>query len=161
MKKYIRNKNTKAKIRYQLLRDNGYSVEEAKKYRYRADIDITGIKVDKTGNVVKKTNYKKISRTVRVDETVNRLREVPNPTVFTQHGFLAHSNIKSNRQYKNEYAKTVNAIKRRDRLSNDQAWYFAHFMMQSGYSYEKTRKELLTKEDFEKYRQRQYTRTRR
>lgn len=157
MRKYKQTRNERAKIRYQLLIDNGYTPKEARKYRYRGDIDTRGLRVNTEGKVVKGTNYKLISKSVRIDETINRLRKVPNPTVFTQHGFLAHNSIKSNQGLKDEYAKIVNTIRRRDHLSNDQAWYFANFMMTSGYSYERTRRELLTKADFEIYRQQRQT----
>lgn len=146
-------RNERARIRYQLLRDAGYSVAEARQYRYRNDFDISKLKTDPdTGKVVKNTRYKEVSRGVRINETMNRLRRVPNPTVFTQHGYLTNKNIKSNVEYRDEYTKLVKSIQRKNKLSNDQAYYFAHFMLQSGYSYERTRKELLGKADFEMYR---------
>ncbi len=146
-------RNERARIRYQLLRDAGYSVAEAQRYRYRNDFDISKIKVDSdTGKVIKNTRYKEVSRGVRINETMNRLRRVPNPTVFTQHGYLTNKNIKSNVEYRDEYTKLVKSIQRKNKLSNDQAYYFAHFMLQSGYSYEQTRKQLLGKADFEMYR---------
>jgi len=164
-------RNERAQIRYQLYRDSGYSVQEARKLRYKGYIKLKGIKVDrKTGEVIKgkpfrtdkKTGqilkggrlsaYQKTLRGVNIDNYMNDLRKVKNDSVFTDHGFLA-----KDRRYSGKYSEIVRAIRSNTRtasdktLSNDQAWYFAYYMLQSKQDYETTRNELLSKQDFEDY----------
>lgn len=143
-------KAERARIRYQLYRENGYSVEEARKLRYRAYVDISGIRVDReTGKIIKKRNYKQVKKTVYIDDEFNNLRKIEkaeNNTTFHPHGWLLQS-----KKYQGRYEEAVARIRRRDKLSNDQAHYFAYFMMDSGYSYEFTRTELLSSREFEQY----------
>lgn len=142
-------RNDKAKIRYQLYRDSGYSVEQARRLRY-GGIDPKGIILEPTTRkTIKRGKYKTVKRTLDVTPTVNKLRKVKNDSVLTQHGFLLHSP-----KYKGEYNEAVRIVKRRDNMSNDQAYYFIYFMLQSGYSYEHTRRELLSSAEFEKYKKR-------
>lgn len=152
-------RNKEAKIRYQLLRDAGYSVKEAQARRYsKSDLDISGIQVSKAGKVRKGRHYHEVRRVVDLTERINVIRAIENPSTFTKHGYLTNKPkdpSKDTPAYKHarqEYYDMAMAIKKRDKLSNDQAWYFLNFMLQNNYTYEKTRRELLGSEQFEMYR---------
>lgn len=153
-------RNREAKIRYNLLRDAGYSVAEAKSLRYtKTTFDVTGIRVKKSGRVEKGKNYQSVKRIVTFNDRINVLRCLENPSAFTKHGFLTNRpkdpklDTREYKQARDEYYEMAMAVKKRDNLSNDQAWYFMNFMIQNNYTYEQTRKELLGNEDFERYRQ--------
>lgn len=149
-------RNERAKIRYQLYRDAGYSVQEARVLRHYAYIDISGIKIDRnTRKVIKKRNYQNVKGAVVIDNTMTRMRRIENTSVFTQHGFLL-----SNSETKGEYNEVVRKIKMRDKMTTNQAYYFAHYMLSSGYSYEFTRRELLSSQEFEKYEKNKKSRVR-
>lgn len=144
-RKFDLDKNAKAKIRYQIYRDMGYSPEEARKFRYQAYIDISGTRLDKTtGKIIKKDTYRKVVNASMVDEIITRKRRVENPTTKSLHGYLL-----SSKNHKGEYNKAVQYIKQRDNLSDSEAYYFAFFMLETGYSYERTRTELVTNRNFE------------
>lgn len=155
------NKNERAKIRYQLYRDSGYSVKEARKLRYLTYIDISGIRINrKTGEIHKgksQSNYAKRLKGVDPDNNISELRAIAerdNDTVFTNHGFLVKNR---DRKIRGKYSESVRAIRRNVKLSdgssldNNQAWYFAWYMLQHGVSYTQAKKELVGNEDFEKY----------
>ena len=164
MSKTRQERNKQARIRYNLLRDAGYSVKDAQRLRYvrneqhDAYIDITGVQTSRrTGKVLKGKGYRNIVNIVNHDERIEELRNLKYKSVYTRHGYLTNkpkeNDTPEHRRQRDEYYNIVMAIKKRDNLSNDQAWYFANFMLQNNYSYERTRKELLTSQDFEKYRQ--------
>ena len=154
-KAYKLNYKDKSKIRYQLYRDAGYSAKEATALRRKTYLDLTGIRLDKkTGKVIKGRNYKRVRNVIDVDNTMTELRQVDKgSSVFTQHGYLLSSN-----KYKGRYNDIIQRIRRRDNLTNDQAFYFANHMLQSGYSYEFTRRELLGSREFEIYIQKKHKR---
>jgi hypothetical protein len=143
------DRNTKAKIRYQLLRDNGYTPTEARKLRHRAYVELEAVKevkVSPTGEIVKNRKYQGVKGIIKADETINKLRKVENDTTYTRHGFLARD-----KRYKGQYNKLVSSIKKRDNLTTDQAYYFIWYMTETGYSYNETRRQLLGSKEFEKY----------
>jgi hypothetical protein len=160
-----------------MYRESGYTIEEARKLRYKNIIDVDGIRIDKNTNKIVKgrsldSNYNRRLRGVDINETTTRLRKVAedpdiNTSVFQSHGWLAHNKLKSNKGYKREYAEVVRTIRRKTPLekvdangnviksymTNDQAWYFAYFMIRRKYSYERTCNELLSSREFEIYEQ--------
>lgn len=153
-------RNREGKIRYQLLRDAGYTAKEARSMRYnKSEFDIEGIKVHRSGKVNKDAQYNKVKRIVNFNDRINALRKIDNPSAFTKHGYLTNRpkdpklDTPEYKRQRSEYYDLARAIMKRDGLTNDQAWYFLNFMIQNNYTYEQTRRELLGNEDFEKYRQ--------
>lgn len=158
-------RNEQARIRYQLLREAGYSVKDAQRMRYvRAEtnpeyIDIKTIKVDrKTKKVIKKDIYKTTLNTINLDERMSNLKvaQDQNDTVFTYHGYLTRKVRRQDdnaewRYLRNEYYELVKTIKRYDKLTNDQAYFMAHYMLANNVDYKIARRELLTNQDFQKY----------
>lgn len=146
-RKYKLTTSDERKIRYQLYKDAGYSTAAARKLKYNNDIDLTGLRINKkNGKVVKSTAYSAVKGAVDVDRSVDVLRSVKNTSVFSRHGMLLHDSV-----YKGRYNNVVQNIRKRDNLTNDQAYYFAWFMLEHDMSYEQTRKELLSSRDFEIY----------
>lgn len=154
-------RSERAKIRYQLYRDSGYSPAEARRLRWKNYIDISNLFIDrKTGQVRKgrsrNTNYKKALKGVNPDHTISKLRAVAErenqSSLVSNHGFLA-----TNPKYRGEYSEAVRSIRSNVRLSdgsrmnNDQAWYFAWFMLVQGVSFKTAKGQLVGNADFEKY----------
>ena len=159
-------RNKQARIRYNLLRSAGYSVKDAQRLRYITNerhhefIDIEGIKTSRTtGKVLKGRHYKNVVNIVNHDERIKDLREFKYKSVLTRHGYLTNKpkdpkyDTNEHRRRRDEYYNIVMAIKKRDNLTNDQAWYFAHIMLKNNLTYHETRRQLLADEDFERYRQ--------
>lgn len=141
-------RNDRRKIRYNIYRKLGYSVEEAKQLRDTGYLNIDDLKV-KDGRVVKGRAYRSVIRTAEIDSTINYLRKDYNAsnTVFTPHGYLL-----SQKRTKGRYNKVIQTIKKNDNLTDDQAYYFAYFMINEGYSYEFTRNQLRNDPNFEMYK---------
>lgn len=148
----MRNKsryNRLRKIRYQVLRDLGYSVKEAQRLRSRslAWLDTSSVRVSrKTGKVIKGKNYKKLLKTYDIDDYVDRTKSIKNDTVYSRWGMLTRDE-----RYQAETEKYVNYIRKTFGLSNDQAHYFLYMMISNNLTFDEAREQLLTSESFEMY----------
>lgn len=141
--------NRLRKIRYQVLRDLGYSVKEAQRLRSRslAWLDTSGVRISKTtGKVIKGKNYKKLLRDYDIDDYVDRTKSIKNDTVYSRWGMLTNDE-----RYQDETEKYVNYIRKTFGLSNDQAHYFLYMMIKNNLTFEEAREQLLTSESFEMY----------
>lgn len=141
--------NRLRKIRYQVLRDLGYSVKEAQRLRSRslAWLDTSGIRINrKTGKVIKGKNYKKLLKTYDIDDYVDRTKSIKNDTVYSRWGMLTNDE-----RYRDETEKYVNYVRKTFGLSNDQAYFFVYMMISNNLTFEEAREQLLTSESFEMY----------
>lgn len=134
------------KIRYNLYREAGYTVEEARKLRFKA-LDVSNIKVDKkSGKVVKKTNYKRAKEDLKVDRYVIDSKEIKNDTTWSDWGLLTQD-----KRYRDDTARIAKYLQKRYGLSNDQSYYFIYTMFQSNMTFKQTKQQLLTNKEFEIY----------
>src|SRR5690554_6621300 len=141
--------NRLRKIRYQVLRDLGYSVKEAQRLRSRSLpwLDTSRVRVRRnTGKVIKGKNYKKLLKVYDLDAYANRTKTLKNDTVYSRWGMLTHYE-----RYQKETEKYVNYIRKTFNLSNDQAYYFLYMMISNNLTFEEAREQLLTSEQFEMY----------
>lgn len=141
--------NRLRKIRYQVLRDLGYSVKEAQRLRSRslAWLDTSGIRMNqKSGKVIKGKNYKKLLRDYDIDDYVDRTKTIINDTGYTRWGMLTNDE-----RYRDETEKYVNYVRKTFGLSNDQAHYFLYMMIRNNLTFDEAREQLLTSEAFEMY----------
>lgn len=141
--------NRLRKIRYQVLRDLGYSVKEAQRLRSRSLpwLDTSGVRINrKTGKVIKGKNYQRLVKDYDIDDYAERTKTIKNDTVYSRWGMLT-----SDERYQNETEKYVNYIRKTFNLSNDQAYYFLYMMISNNMTFEEAREQLLTSEQFEMY----------
>lgn len=139
-------RNETYKKRYHVLREMGYSAKDASRLRSRA-LDVDNIKLDAGGNVIKKNNFNKVVRMHSVDTYINDMSTKKNDTVNTRWGMYTHD-----KRYKDNTAKTVRIIQRDLRINNKQAYYFLYIMTTNGLTYEQTKQQLLSNQQFEMYR---------
>ena len=143
-KKYLET----LRIRYNLYRDAGYTADESRKLRFKA-LDVSNIKTDKkSGKVVKKTNYKRAKKDLKVDRYVIDSKEIENDTTYSRWGMLTQD-----KRYRDDTARIVKYLQKRYGLSNDQAYYFIYTMFQSNMTFKQTKEQLLTNKEFEIYDQ--------
>ena len=71
MRKFKTTRNERAKIRYNIYRQLGFSVEESRAKRWSSEYDITGLRVDKSGKVLRGGNYRKVLKSAKVDVLPN------------------------------------------------------------------------------------------
>lgn len=141
--------NRLRKIRYQVLRDLGYSVKEAQRLRSRSLpwLDTSGVRINrKTGKVIKGKNYQRLVKDYDIDDYAERTKTIKNDTVYDRWGMLTHDE-----RYQAETEKYVNYIRKTFNLSNDQAYYFLYMMISNNMTFEEAREQLLTSEQFEMY----------
>jgi hypothetical protein len=138
--------NTNKKIRYNMFRAAGYSVEEARRMStYK--VDISGIRLNERGKVIRDDNFLKKAKELSPDEYVSYARNiVENTTVLHLWRILL-----TDEEHKEYTTRTVNYIKRANNLNNDQAYYFLYYMTMHGISYQDARIELLSNREFEIY----------
>ena len=147
-------KRTKAetyKIRYQVLRNLGYTAKEARYFRSRK-MDVSLFKINpKTGKVVKGKVYKKIIDTypnpkTMADNFVKYAWEVDMDRTKSRWGMLTHD-----KRYRDKTAYTAKFIEKRHKISTDQSYYFLYIMTKYKRSYTDAQTELLSSRDFEEY----------
>src|SRR5690554_1749237 len=141
--------NRLRKIRYQVLRDLGYSVKEAQRLRSRSLpwLDTSAVRVSrKTGKVIKGKNYQRLLKSYDIDDYVDYTKTLKNDTVYSRWGMLTNDE-----RYQAETEKYVNYIRKTFNLSNDQAHYFVYMMISNNLTFEEAREQLLTSEQFEMY----------
>ena len=148
-------KRTKAetyKIRYQVLKDIGYSVSEARFFRSRKLLDVSMFQLNKkTGKVVKGKVYKKIIDTypnpkTMADNFVKYAWEVDMDRTKSRWGMLTHD-----KRYRDKTAYTAKFLEKRHEISTDQSYYFLYIMTKYKMSYTDAQTELLSSRDFEEY----------
>lgn len=140
-----RSKNEIRRIRYALLREAGYSPQEASRLRSKP-IDVRDIELDKNGKIKKGSNYKRKSRSICVDLDVNYFKRLENNTVYSQFGMITQD-----KRYKDKTMKVVQAIQRDTGANEKQSFYLLWFMIESGMSYEEAKRELLSSRQWEIY----------
>ena len=141
--------NRLRKIRYQVLRDLGYSVKEAQRLRSRSLswLDTSKVRVSrKTGKVIKGKNYQRLLENYDIDNYVDYIKTRKNDTVYSRWGMLTHDE-----RYQDVTERYVNYIRKTFNLSNDQAYYFLYMMISNNMTFEEAREQLLTSEQFEMY----------
>ena len=140
-----RSKNEIRRIRYALLREAGYSPQEASRLRSKP-IDVRNIELDERGKVKKGLNYKRKSRSIGVDLDINYFRGLENDTVYSQFGMITQD-----KRYKDRTMKVVRAIQHDTGANEKQSFYLLWFMIESGMSYEAAKRELLSSKQWELY----------
>ena len=140
-----RSMNEIRRIRYALLREAGYSPQEASRLRSKP-IDVRNIELDERGKVKKGLNYKRKSRSIVVDLDVNYFKRLENNTVYSQFGMITQD-----KRYKDRTMKVVQAIQRDTGANEKQSFYLLWFMFESGMSYEEAKRELLSSQKWEIY----------
>ena len=143
--KDIRSKNEIRRIRYALLREAGYSPQEASRLRSKP-IDVRNIELDENGKVKKGLNYKRKSRSIGVDLGVAYFKGLENNTVYSQFGMITQD-----KRYKDRTMKVVHAIQIDTGCNEKQSFYLLWFMFESGMSYEAAKRELLSSKKWEIY----------
>lgn len=162
MRKFKTTRNERAKIRYNLYRDLGYSADEARKMRWHGDLDITGLRINKsTQKVVKAQNYRLILKTGKIDTLINSVRDFNYPSVYSRHGYLvSEKNPAKMNQYQKDYYKAVRYIRQLNKFSSkarykneadDKSFYYAWYMLENDRTYSQAQRELLAKTDYEHY----------
>lgn len=140
-----RSKNEIRRIRYAVLREAGYTPQEASRLRSKA-IDVRNIELDKNGKIKKGLNYKRKSRVVGVDLDYDYFKKIENDTVYSQFGMITQD-----KRYKDRTMRTVQAIQRDIDCNEKQSFYLLWFMIESGMSYEEAKRELLSSKKWELY----------
>lgn len=144
-----RSRNETARIRYQMLREAGYTVDEARKLRYQK-LDVSDVKI-KDGNIIKNRKYQQILKTLKVENKYSNynqeMNKVKNDTVYSRWGMLTQD-----KRYKNKTAEVVQFIKKDMKLKDDQAYYVLWFMHTNNLSYRQTKEQFKTDKNFERYR---------
>ena len=143
--KDTRSKNEIRRIRYALLREAGYSPQEASRLRSKP-IDVRNIQLDENGKIKKGLNYKRKSRSIGIDLDVNYFNGLENDTVYSQFGMITQD-----KRYKDRTMKVVHAIQRDTGCNEKQSFYLLWFMIESGMSYEEAKRELLSSKKWEIY----------
>ena len=142
------NRNEILRIRYQMLREAGYSASEARKLR-KQKLDVSGVKI-KDGEIVKNKQYKQTLKTLKVEKKYNtyndEMNKVKNDTVYSRWGMLTQD-----KRYKNKTAEVVQFIKKDMKLKDDQAYYVMWFMHTNNLTYRQTKEQMMTDSNFEKY----------
>ena len=133
------------RIRYAVYRDAGYTAKEARSLRFK-DLDVSKVKTDKQGKVIKKTNYKRAIGDVKVNIYVSDVKKIKNDTVYSKWGMLSQDD-----RYKDDTARIVKHLQLKHKLSNDQAYYFIYTMLQGNMTYTEAKRQLLTNKEFEMY----------
>ncbi len=141
-------RNETYKKRYHVLREMGYSAKDATRLRSRA-LDVSNIKLDNNGDVIKKNNFKRVARTHSVETYIDKMNTKKNDTVNTRWGMYTHD-----KRYKDDTAKTVRIIQQDLRINNKQAYYFLYIMTVNNLTYEQTKQQLMSNQQFEMYRRR-------
>lgn len=139
-------RNEVYKKRYHVLREMGYSAKEASRLRSRA-LDVDNIKLDNSGKVIKKNNFKKAVRMHSIDTYITDMSTKKNDTVNTRWGMYTHD-----KRYKDDTAKTVRIIQRDLRINSKAAYYFLYIMTTNNLTYEQTKRQLMSNQQFEMYR---------
>ena len=161
MRKFKTTRNERAKIRYGIYRQLGYSVEESRSKRWSSEYDITGLRVGKNGQVVRGGNYQKILKSAKVDVLINPLRRFDYPSVYSRHGYLvSEKNPAKMNQNQKDYYKAVRYIRQLNNFSpkarykneaDDKSFYYAWYMLENDRTYSQAQRELLAKTDYEHY----------
>lgn len=134
------------RIRYQLYRDLGYSAKDARRLRSHA-LDVSDIKLNKEGKPRKYSkNYLETKDTLSVDRYVIDMKDVKNDTVYTRWGMYIND-----KRYRDKTARTANTLRKRLKITNDQAYYFLYIMSRYDMTFEQTRIELMSNKEYEIY----------
>ncbi len=140
-----RSTNEIRRIRYAVLREAGYTPQEASRLRSKS-IDVRNIQLDKNGKIKKGLNYKRKTREVSVDLGADYFKGLENDTVYSQFGMITQD-----KRYKDRTMKVVHAIQKDTGANEKQSFYLLWFMIESGMSYEEAKRELLSSKKWELY----------
>lgn len=149
-----RTRNETLKIRYQVYRRLGYDSKTASALSHRS-LDIGNLEISKkTGKLKRNSTTKEYierdmiewKRAKAIDNYHDKVKDIPNDTVYTRHGMLTHD-----KRYRGENGKIISIIKNENRLSTNQAYYFFYIMTQHNLSYQEAKRQLLSNKEFEEY----------
>ena len=140
-----RSTNEIRRIRYAVLREAGYTPQEASRLRSKA-IDVRNIELDENGKIKKGLNYKRKSRVVGVDLGVDYFNQLENDTVYSRFGMITQD-----KRYKDRTTQVAHAIQLDIDCNEKQSFYLLWFMIESGMSYEEAKRELLSSKKWELY----------
>lgn len=154
------------RIRYQALRQAGYTPKQANRLASRK-INVGNLKTDKKGKVDKNNpQFKKLvdrikrdftsisqvrsSNYDRINKTINDYKDmaysVKNDTVYKRWGMLTHDE-----RYRDRTMRVVKMLQKEHNLNIDQAYYMLYYMVYFNKSYDDAINELLSSRDFEMY----------
>lgn len=172
-------RNETLKKRYQVYRRLGYDSATARALSFRS-LDVSDLEISKRTGKLKRnsvtkqfieTDMKEWKNTQVVDRYNERIKDIPNDTVYSRHGMLTHD-----KRYKGENGKIISILRRQTRkvrdengklktekvkLSTNQAYYFWYVMTQNNLSYKETQRQLLSNKEFEDYDKNKKARRRR
>ena len=134
------------KIRYQMYRDMGYTPSEARKMRSRR-LDVAEVSFDSTGRVRKDNTYMEIKRS-HPEGFREFFNETKNKSIHSKWGMFTSVGYGVDHNTQN----AIEFIMLDLGCTSTQAYYFLHFMVNNNMTYEETKEELLTSENWEVYR---------
>lgn len=161
------------KARYKILRDLGFTVEEARKVRKQTKAHVFDTKNaynKKTGKVKKTKKIKKVIEFVNVARVENNYEvfkknvkykgnmndmEINTDTTLSGWGYLTRGKLKKKdvegRYYKNETLKLVKSIKKDMKINTDQSFYMTWYMLKYNISYQQAKEDMISDEYFNLY----------
>jgi hypothetical protein len=161
MKKSAREKrNERIKKRYQVYRRLGYNSSTSRALSQRS-LDVSTLEISKkTGKLKANTKTKQYIETDmrewRHVKVIDRYKtkitdnkdydDIETGSNYSPYGMIVHD-----KRYKGETGRIISIIKNDNNLTSDQAYYFFYTMTYNNWSYNQTKKQLLTSQEFEVY----------
>lgn len=160
------NKALLYKIRYNLLREAGFSPSEARKMRTwgsKRGVNIDFVKYDKRTGKIKynREYYNEVNKlkNVRISKTMlqsflDNANSIDNDTIYTHWGLLTHDE-----RYRDNTSKLASQLQKTYGWNNDQSYYFIYNAFENGLDFDSNYKELTSSEGFEMYKKNKVNRT--
>lgn len=165
-------RNEVRRIRYQIYRDAGYSVEEASRLRSRS-LDVSTVRLTKTGSIDKRTRvyksmvserytekrFDKYKENIKYTSTDDKtfLNKDINDTTLSDWGYLTYHKedeiYDSKRaKYRDDTARMVKYISKDMKVNNKQAQYMLYYMLSNDLTYFEAKEQMYVDPLFEIYR---------
>lgn len=144
-------KKTKAeryRIRYQILRDLGYSPQEAKRLQSHK-MDVDDVRLKKDGSIMKYgKDYQEIKQGARFDLYRKESMSIENDTGYSRWGMLTQD-----KRYNDRTSALIHRIQKELKCNNKQAYYllYYHMTQDTKKSFTQIKKEVMTSEQWEMY----------
>lgn len=144
-------KKTKAeryRIRYQILRDLGYSPQEAKRLQSHK-MDVDDVRLKKDGTIMKYgVDYKEVKQSAVYDMYVKDSLKIDNDTGYSRWGMMTQD-----KRYKDKTSAMAHRLQKELKINNKQAYYLLYYQMtqEPNKSFKQLKKEIMTTEEWEMY----------
>jgi len=148
------NRNEVLKKRYEVYRKLGYDSATSRALSQRS-LDVSSLEISKKTGKLKQNKKTKtfINNTMQYwkrKESIDNHKDKMSKIAYDDTNYTPHGVRTRDKRYKGETGKIVSIIRHENKLSRDQAYYFYYMMFQGkGMSYEETKKQLLSRRDFE------------